>query len=98
MNDNDYLKLEWHAKMISVARERWPEMPESPNIVGASSGVLALEMAIYEPRPSMIDRPDLLAERDPPFKRERIELEQVGMYQLGYGPITQTLYVGSEGG
>ena len=43
---NDYLGLEWHAKMIAEARERWPEMPESPNIVGASPGVLALEVLI----------------------------------------------------
>ena len=110
MDDNDYLKLEWHAKMMVVAREHWPEMPESPSIVGAFPGIHTVLVPVLSSDCKVETlgendflfvhvRDEWISTRQPVlFGQERIELEQVGPYQLGYGPITQTLYVGSEGG
>jgi hypothetical protein len=100
VNDNDYLKLQWHLDMMKAARERWPEMVEEPRIVGASPGVDALIVPVLdEPQPVLplkrLLREKWCQEDAPTWRQERIDLEQVGPYRLGYGPQSRVLYVGA---
>jgi len=90
--------------MIEAARKRWPEMVEQPNIVRARPGRKALVVPVYDKELKWYDHDDPDWGRDhfkewlgmaPVFSEERIELEQVGSYRLGYGPRSKVLYVGA---
>ena len=81
-----------HDAMMDAARERWPEMVEEPAIRAVQPGANRVEVMIYEPI-APVDQADVLAER-PPYKKERIFLEPIGPYLMGYG--SGVLYVGQE--
>lgn len=68
----------WREAILAAARERWPEMVAYLYIVDALPG----KHTLLAPSATHIG------------DGERIELEQVGPYRLGYGPKSHILYVG----
>jgi hypothetical protein len=75
---------EFHEALIAVAREKWPEMVEHPYIVHAASGRRQLQIPIEGGFEVGY------------WRWEFIDLEKVGPYQLGYGPKSKVLYIGSS--
>jgi hypothetical protein len=91
--------VECHEQIMAAARARWPDMVEHPHIVNASPGCNSLvapflsksgeEWARKSIKERWTESDDWYA-----WREERIDLEQVGPYQLGYGPESCILYVG----
>jgi len=89
-------------EMLESARRQWPEMTGQPYIINAAPGQDVIIVSypldsvelLAKPRSQMSIRERWDEQLE--WAQERIELEPVGPFMLGYGSKSNCLYVGAE--